>query len=572
MESLIRQGKRWILAPSADCQLVNQIQTSLSCGRPFASLLAQRGGNDWQKLINPNIEDFHSPFLMLAMKEAVSRLMRAIEHKEHIFIHGDFDVDGLTGAAVLYRGLLPLLPKGSLKVDVGDRERGHGLSQRFVQRVIDEEFSLVVTVDCGSSDKEQIDLLNNAGIDTIVTDHHLLPTELPPAIAILNPHQEEDTYPNTHLAGVGVAYKLICGLYIKMQINSPYELLDLVALGTIADLVPLADKHEVENRAIVQEGFSLVAQGKGSSLGFQELVKKLSVNENKLTASDIGYILAPKLNAANRSGDPKVAFLLLTTNDRDRAEYLIEILLDYNRDRGIAQTDLLAQARGIIARQDINPEDDGIVILSGKYWNEGILGLTASNMADRYGVPAVIISKGDRVSRGSCRSVQGFDIASCLETNSNLLIQHGGHKMAAGFTVSNNLLPQLRNRLLQCAAKYSGKISDTEHLDEEVGSSDVDIRLYTNLRSLAPYGPGNPAPRFLLKDCMFDELSLVGARKRHIKGTISHNGECLPFIAFQMGKHLDVFEESSKVAVVFRAGFDDWRSKVQLEIVDLVAC
>ena len=572
MKSLIRGERRWEISPLPEENLVDQIVTSLSCARPFATLLARRGGDHWQRLIDPDIDRFHSPFLLLGMEIATSRVISAINNKDKIYIHGDFDADGLTGAAILYQGLLSLFSPGTIKVEVGDRENGHGLSKKFVQRVIREEFNLVITIDCGISNGEEIAMLNDAGIDTIVTDHHVPPEEIPAAVAVIDAHQENDSYPNQHLAGVGVAFKLVCAVYERLNRPIPYELLDLVALGTIADLVPLADGPEIENRALVRKGFSLIARGEGSSLGLQVLAKRLSINVKRINARDIGYFIAPKLNAANRAGDPKVAFLLLTTKDKNRAEYLTEILLDYNRDREIAQRDLIALAEEQLAGNGRNPRDDGIVVLSGENWNEGILGLAASSLADRYHVPVIVISEGSQVSRASCRSVEGFDMAECLNAHSDLLLRYGGHKMAAGFSLENERIAELRERLFAYMTQQPVQAQyGAEMIDAEVAAREIDIRFYTNLRSLSPYGPGNPAPILLLRNCMFEEMTFVGAGRQHLKGRLVQNGVSLPFIAFRMGNHIDLFEDGP-VGVVFRAGFDDWRGSVQVNVVDLVTC
>jgi len=571
VKSLIHPGKEWKLSACPSDSLIHEIQEAIPCKRPFAVLLAQRGAHKWEALMNPCSRDFHCSSLMLGVEKAVSRLIQAIGKKEKIFIHGDFDVDGLSGAAVLYKGLLPLFPQRTIKVEVGTREQGHGLSVGFVRRVISELFSLVLTVDCGISNGKEISELRDAGIDTIITDHHLPGRQLPPAVAILDPHQAGETYPNCDLAGVGVAYKLICGLYKQLGREVPYSFLDLVGLGTIADLVPLARGSEVENRAIVREALSLLASGTGSSLGLRVLMDRMSVNVTRVTARDIAYIVVPKLNAANRAGDPKVAFLLLCTGKQERARYLTEILLDYNRDREIAQDDLLAQAEEKIAAEGTDPAKDGIVVLTGKYWNEGILGLAASRLVDRYHVPAVVISRGDRMSRASCRSIEGFDMVECLEAHSDLLIRYGGHKMAAGFSVSNDLLPILRKRLLLYATeKNLAPLSTANSIDVELVADGIDIQLYTNLHSLAPYGQGNPLPIFLLRGCSFDGLSLVGARKQHLKGRVVCDGSRVPFIAFRMARHINTFENTCNVAVVFRAGFDSWHKQVQLEVIDLV--
>ena len=572
MKSILRDGREWQLAPDPDETLVDGIRTTLGCARPFAALLAQRGGTSWEALIDPGARSFHSPFLFTDMERAVDRLVKAIDTEDRVFIHGDFDVDGLTGAAVLYRGLRPLLPRNTIKVDVGDRTNGHGISRPFVLRAIEEGFGLVITTDCGVSNNLEIDALNGAGIDTIITDHHIPPAPLPDALAIIDAHCDGEVYPNRQLAGVGVAYKLVCGLYERLGRPTPTQLLDLVALGTIADLVPLSSDGESENRAFVREAFSIVAKDEGSSQGLRVLFDKLSVNPKKLSTSDIGYLVAPKLNAANRAGDPKVAFLLLITELPDQAEYLAEILLDYNRDREIAQNDLIAQAGEYIREEQLNPQEDGFVLVAGKYWNVGILGLVASSLAERFRVPSIAVSRGDRVSRGSCRSVGEFDINACLEAHGDLLLQYGGHRMAAGFSVANEYLPQLEERLLKYVAAHRGDLTSlaAEDIDARLSISEIDLRFYTDLMSLSPFGPGNARPRFLLTDCTFSELTLVGNRKQHLKGQVTQNGTSLPFIAFRMAKYLDEFERDEPIGLVGHAGFDDWRGNAQIQGIDLV--
>jgi len=572
MRSILRSGRSWEVTSLPSESLISAIRTSLSCATPFAVLLAQRGGADWNALIDPSMQSFHSPFLMDGMPEALDRLQKALARSERVFIHGDFDADGLTGAAVLYRGIRPLLPKNSVKVDVGDRTRGHGLSKPFVLRAIEEEFSLVITADCGIGNQEEIEQLRQAAIDTIVTDHHLPTGSLPNAVAIIDPHQPGDRYPNKHLAGVGVAYKLVCGLYERLGKPMPVHLLDLVALGTIADLVPLSHNGESENRAFVREAFSLISKGQGSSLGLRALLKKLSLNSKKINAMDIGYLVAPKLNAANRAGDPKVAFLLLITEASDQAEYLAEILIDYNKDREIAQADMIAQADEQIRERGIDPREAGLVFLAGEYWNEGILGLVASSMSDRFGVPAIVLSRGDRVSRGSCRSVGSFDISACLQEHQDLLMQYGGHRMAAGFAIANENLPKLEARLMQYAQEHLAdmEIRSAGAIDTRLQLQDVDLRLFTNLTSLGPYGPGNREPHFLIDDCTFADLTLVGNRRQHLKGRVTQNGHSVPFIAFRMAKYLEDFEQAESGSLVGSVGFDDWRNDVQIRGLDLV--
>lgn len=572
MRSILRSGRVWDIADLPGEPLLTSVESALRCVRPFAVLVAQRGGDRWPSLINPGIDSFHSPFGLLGMEQAQERIQQAIDRSERVFLHGDFDVDGLTGAAVLYRGIRPFLPKNSIKVDVGDRDRGHGLSRAFVLRAIEEEFSLVITADCGMGNVQEIELLRQSGIDTVITDHHVPTGPLPPARSIINPHQPDDLYPNKNLAGVGVAFKLVCGLHERLGQPMPESLLDLVALGTVADLVPLSQDGECENRAFVGQAFSLLSQGKGSSLGLRILLEKLSVNPKKISAMDIGYLVAPKLNAANRAGDPKVAFLLLTTESAQQARYLSDILIDYNKDREIAQSDMIAQADEQIRENGSDPQESGLVFLAGDDWNEGILGLVASHLSDRYNVPAVVMSRGERISRASCRSIGSFDISTCLQEQQDLLLQFGGHRMAAGFTIANDNIPELEERLLDYVSTRRTDIDKREAqiIDAPLGLEDVTLRFFTHLTSLGPYGPGNPHPRFLVRGCRFENLTLVGARRQHLKGRVVQDGHAVPFIGFRMAKYLEVFEQTDGASLVCHITFDDWRSDVQVQAIDLV--
>jgi single-stranded-DNA-specific exonuclease len=283
-------------------------------------------------------------------------------------------------------------------------------------------------------------------------------------------------------------------------------------------------------------------------------------------------LVSPKLNAANRAGDPKVAFLLLITEDTDQAEYLAEILIDYNKDREIAQSDLIAQAEEQLRESGLDPRESGLVFLAGEYWNEGILGLVASNLSDRFGVPSIVVSLNDRVSRGSCRSVGSFDISACLQAHGDLLLQYGGHRMAAGFAVLNENLEELEERLLQYVSEHRTDMETRapSRIDTALCLQDVDMRLFTNLTSLGPYGPGHREPRFLIQGCSFDGLTLVGNRKQHLKGRVSQNGRSAPFIAFRLAKYLEEFESADGASLVCQIGFDDWRNDVQISGLDLV--
>lgn len=511
------------------------------------------------------------PWAFSAMEQAVARLLLAREQGEPVFLHGDFDVDGLTGTALLYLGLRKAGFQG-LKVELEDRERGHGLNREVVERVIREGFKVLITIDCGTSDPDLIAELEARGVNVIVTDHHQPLKRLPPSTAFLNPRADPN-YPNRALAGVGVAYQLLRGLFERLGPAEEAEsFLDLVMLGTVADLVPLVADGQGENKALVARGLELLAAGEGR-LGLRTLIEKVGLDPARLTAGEVGYIVAPKLNAANRVGDPRVAFLLLTTESRSRAEYLAEILLDYNRDRQVAQEDLLFQAEELIRGGAADPKRDKIIILEGAYWNPGIIGLVASDLVERYYCPAILISRGERESRASGRSIPEFDLIASLERFSHLLLRHGGHQLAAGFSIENRNIPPLKEGLAAYAREQlAGLAGPTSRLDAVLEPEEIGLGLYEEVQRLAPFGMGNPEPRFLLPCVRLSSIELVGSGGDHLRCRLRVGEREFEAIGFGMGALAPRLWELGEVGVIFKLGRDAWlgQVKVQLELEDFV--
>lgn len=552
---------------------MERILKELGCSRAFAKVLAARSAEDPKKLLSSELSDLHSPYALLGIPQAIERIERALSRNERIFIHGDFDVDGLTSAAVLYLGLKRLGFK-ELKVEIEDRERGHGLNPDVVRRVIDEKFKLLITSDCGVSDFECVTLLQQSGVDVIITDHHHVPQRLPPAIAIINPKQKGCHYPNKDIAAVGVVFQLLRALYERLSLlaEEAYKFLDLVMLGTVADLVPLTRDGQVENKILVAQGLKLLAEGKGS-LGLRVLIERLSLNAKKLTVGELSYILVPKLNAANRVGDPRVAFLLLTTQEVKRAEYLSEILLDYNDDRQTAQDDLRNQAEELIRNGGVDLEKDKIIILEGKYWNPGIIGLVASDLVEKYYLPVVLVSVGDAESRASARSIVEFDMIESLEAHRELFIKYGGHQMAAGFSIKNENLQLLKQRLSEYARRQLADLEGpTSTIDGILEPQEISLDLYEEIQQLAPFGIGNPEPRFLLKSVKITEAQTVGNGGKHLKLKVSTDDLTFDCIGFDLGDYVSEIYSTGRVDLVSKLRKDAWRGKerLQLELEDVL--
>jgi len=563
-------SRRWRLR-SFSPGSAEQLSQRLGCSPALARVLEARGDDGPEELLRSNRAQINPPWSLAGMREAVERLLYALNKGEKLFIHGDFDVDGLSGAALLYLGLQRLGYK-EIKVELEDRERGHGLNRAVVERAIGEGFRLLITVDCGISDPDHVAELEAHGVEVIVTDHHRPLPRLPPATVILNPRLDPG-YPNRALAGVGVAFQLLRGLYERLGIGDEAEgFLDLVMLGTVADLVPLVADGQAENKALVAQGLALLAAGRGR-LGGRTLIEKVGLDPRRLTAGEVGYIVAPKLNAANRVGDPRVAFLLLTTERRRRAEYLAETLIDYNRDRQIAQEDLLYQAEELIRAGAADPKRDKIIILEGDYWNPGIIGLVASDLVERYYLPTIIISRGERESRASGRSISEFDLIASLERFSHLLLRYGGHQMAAGFTIANRNIPLLKEGLYTYAQERLAELDGpSSQIDAPLAPEEITLRLYEEIQHLAPFGMGNPEPRFLLPRARLAAVEVVGSGGNHLKCRAEVEGREFECIGFGMGRHAPRLWELEEVGLVFKLARDEWlgRVAVQLELEDFV--
>lgn len=574
MRSLVTD-RIWTFNPP-NLNLVSNIKKNIECTDSFAQILAVRSDQDPQfshRLLEFDLSSLHSPFKMDGIESALQRLKKARASGEKLFIHGDFDVDGLTSSSLLYMALRGLGFDG-IKVEVGNRAIGHGINSRTVKKIIDGGFDLLITCDCGINNHSAVKTLKENGVDTIITDHHNPPPNLPHALAILNPKLESCNYPNKFLAGVGVAYKLISAFMqeVGLKKKAYQKYLDLVMLGTVADLVPLVKDQEVENKLLVAGGLKKLAQG-GGNRGLKILIEKLSLKTKELTAGRISYIVAPHLNAANRVGDPRVAFLLLTTDKKRRASFLADALLDYNRDRQIGQDELKSQADELLISGKANLEDNKIIVLDKDNWNPGIIGLIASQMVEEHGLPAILISKKSRISQASCRSIPGFNMIECLEKHENLFVQYGGHEQAAGFTIKNGNIPALKEEIKRYAHdKLAGFTRLPSSIDAKVLPEEIDLKLHEEILKLSPFGMGNPKPRFITDEAKIEKIKPVGSQNRHLKFTAKLEGRDFEVIGYRWGRYEDEVSKLHKTNLIFRLGVNNWMGKkrVQLELEDIV--
>ena len=569
--SLVASGNRWTFEPVSDDR-VAYLARELGLSPPLARVLASRcdEGRAHELLCN-DLSALASPFDFQGIDDALARIEQALDRNERVFIHGDFDVDGLTSSALLYRALRQL-GAAEVKAEIGDRQRGHGLCPQVIQRLIRERYDLLITTDCGISDVDEIQTLRDHGIDTVITDHHEPPEVLPPARAIVNPRQADCRYPNAHLAAVGVIFQTISALLENRGHGreSARSYLDLAMLGTVGDLVPLVRGTCVENRALVQSGLNLLAEG-GGTLGLRVLIDKLDLDFESLTAGELSYIVIPKLNAANRVGDPRVAFLLLTTEDPDRAEYLAEVLIDYNRDRRKAQESLREQTESML-ESEIDLQRDRSIVLAGEGWNPGVIGLVASDLVEAYHLPTILISAGEDVARASCRSIREFNMIAALTQHAELFERFGGHHMAAGFSIQPDRIPEFQQTFGEYAREALADLANpVQKIDAELGAEEISLDLYDEMQRLGPFGMGNRSPRFLLRGASVVEGRAVGADGKHLKLKLAAGSREIDAIGFTYGPYLPNVDRSC-IDVVFKLSRDTWNGEtsVQLSMLDVL--
>ncbi len=508
-----------------------------------------------------------NPFQMCGVNEAVERVRRAIRAGEAIAVYGDFDTDGVTATALLVQVLRSL--GAHAKPYIPHRvDEGYGLNCEALQQLKDDGVRVVITVDCGVRSLDEVAFGTRLGLDMIITDHHAPTETLPDAFAVIDPKQPQCKYPTKDLSGVGVAFKLAQALLrvnarVPLKNPSPVSedaLLDLVALGTVADLVPLT----AENRALVQRGIARLRASERP--GIQALIRHAALKPELIDAGHIGFTLAPRLNAAGRLEHALMAYDLLTTIYPDEAEALAQKLEETNRERQRLTSDLTTRARERVAAR---AETDALLFVTDPEFLEGIVGLIASRLVDEFYRPAIAVHRGETESRGSARSINEFNIVAALDACRDLLVRHGGHAMAAGFTVRNENLPALEERLREIAARQlsPAELAPTLAVDAEVALSEMNWALQKSLEQLAPFGYGNREPIFVSRNVLVREARLVGTE--HLKLILSDGQVVWDAIAFRQGSWLGSLPQRIDVAYQLDARTWNGETRLQLNVKDL---
>lgn len=563
--------KKWRLradepGPSQVAHLAQELGVQSLTAR--ALLLRGVGSADQSReFLHARLAALPDPDLLPDMAIACSRLEQALLRSEKIAVHGDYDVDGITGTTLLVETLRNL--GGQVEYHIPLRMRdGYGLSADAIRQAHENGCELIISVDCGVSAHAEADLASEFGIDLIITDHHQPPDELPTCLALINPHLSANRFPWRDLAGVGVAFFLLVGLRRRLRENGYFthhpepdlrQGLDLVALGTIADIVPLGGV----NRILVRAGLQRLEQG--TRPGIAALKKVAEVTQ--ISCGVVGYRLAPRLNAAGRLEDAALGVKLLLGDDVEELRDLAELLDDFNRDRQQIEKQTLEQAIELLEQQE--EADRFSIVLADERWHSGVIGIVASRLVERYHRPTVLIALENGQGKGSCRSINRFHLYQALQHCSGSLSGFGGHAMAAGLSLEENSLDAFRNAFEQVAQENLTVADLTPVIshDGDCRLRDLSMPQVIELETLNPFGAGNPQPTFCCKGCQVFSPRILG--EKHLKFDIEQDGVRLGCIAFGMAEKYA--QLSGSVDLLFRPGINSWRGQdsVQLQVVDL---
>ena len=546
----------WQFAPQVEDVDFTKIAKKAGLGPEAARLLYSRGIKDEDSLsrfLAPSLDDLHDPYLLHDMDKAVNRIRRAIEQGEFILVYGDYDADGMTSASILKETLEQL--GAECLVYLPNRfTDGYGPNASVYKYFIEQQgISLIVTVDNGVAGHDAIDLAQSMGVDVIVTDHHSLPEVLPDAHAIVHPEHPESDYPFKHLAGCGVAFKLACALLEEVQV----ELLDLVAIGTIADMVSLTD----ENRIMVQYGLEVLRNTQ--RLGLQELFEIAGISSSDLTEETIGFQLAPRLNALGRLDDPNPAIELLTGFDDEEVREIALMIQNKNEERKEIVQAIYEEAKSLV------DPNKSVQVLAKEGWNPGVLGIVAGRLLEELGQTVIVLNIEDGRAKGSARSIEAVDIFEALNPHRELFIAFGGHAGAAGMTLEVEQLDAL-SEILETYVKDKGidaKGKNTLYLDEELDLESLSLETVKSFERLAPFGMDNQKPVFYIRDFQVENARSMGAGDSHLKLKISKGAASFEVVAFGQGAKATEFSQVKQLELAVTLSVNQWNGQTTLQLM-----
>ncbi|WP_047548902.1 single-stranded-DNA-specific exonuclease RecJ [Psychroserpens sp. Hel_I_66] len=554
---------RWTLKPKPDSKTVEDLQKSLQVDESVATLLVQRGIETYEeakRFFRPSFEDLHDPFLMKDMDKAVARIEDALHNNENILVFGDYDVDGTTSVALMSSYLKTKSHR--IATYIPDRyDEGYGISYKGIDFAQDNEFSLIIALDCGVKAIEKINYASEKGIDFIICDHHRPGSELPKAVAVLDPKRDDCDYPFKELCGCGVGFKLVQALASKdnKTIEDLGEYLDLVATAIGADIVPIVG----ENRALAYFGLQIInTQPRPGIKAIIEQVKK-----EELTITDVVFIVAPRINAAGRMKHGNYAVTLLTETNEELAKEYAKEINEFNLDRREADRRITEEA--LVQIEENNEKDRLTSVVYHENWHKGVIGIVASRLTETYYRPTLVFTKsGDRLA-ASARSVKGFDVYNALEACSEHIEQFGGHKYAAGLTLKEENYEAFKQAFEDEVTKTIDRslLTPEIRVDMQIDLKDITPKFYRIISQFAPFGPGNMTPIFMtekLRDTGYGKC--VGEDDKHLRITAIQGKEKVVCIGFNLGDKCDLITDNKHFDAVYSIDENHWQGNTSLQL------
>lgn len=561
---------KWVVADEVHVEEAQKLADQFSIPFIAAKILCSRGivaPEQAQKFLNPSLKDLFDPFIMHGMKEGVERAIQALKTNEKIMIYGDYDVDGITSAALMFLVLNRLGANVSYYLP-NRLVEGYGISEDGLEEAVKRNIDLLISVDCGITAIQEVEIARSKGIDCLITDHHEPGVELPKADVIINPKLDSEDMPGHEMSAVGVAYKFAQALYRKLgQDETELEQhLDLVALGTAADIVPLTD----ENRILTKFGLDQLA--KTNKPGLKALIFIAGVMGHKIGTGQVVFILAPRINAVGRLGDAQKAVKLLTTKDEIQANAIARVLNAENKKRKDLDIQTLNEALEQIGSR-VNLKNDRAIVLSSIGWHQGVIGIVASRLVERFNRPTVMIAIDGNEGKGSARSIPGFHLYEALRECDQYLMRYGGHKYAAGLSIDPSKIDIFREKLNQVSARI---LTDDDlipklSIDAELELEDVTEDLVAVLEKFAPFGPQNMRPVFVTYQVeVVGTPHIVGAN--HLKFNVRRSDKIFDCIGFNMGEFINqMHTRPVYVDIAYVLEFNYWNgsNKIQLRMKDM---
>ena len=548
-------NKKWECY-SVDEDKVNELSKDYNLCKILANILVNRNIENIDKFLNPTRHDFHDPFLMPDMEKAIQRLIKAIEDKQKIMISGDYDADGITSITVLKK----FLNERGMEVGTYIPNRlneGYGLNKEAIKKIFDQGYTLMITVDCGISGIEEIDYANSLGIETIITDHHEPAESLPNAYAVIDAKRKDNKYPFNQLAGVGVVFKVIQALSIKLGLDEKEYLkyLDIVCVGTISDIVPLVD----ENRVIAKLGLKLVEVTR--NIGLRILIQSIGFKEINSTAISFG--VAPRINACGRMGHQQEALDLFLCDDINKAKEIATRLNAFNQERQAKEKAICEQ---VVEQIEAGEKDKTCIILGHEDWHHGIIGIVSSKVTEMYFKPSILICFEGDEGKGSGRSIPGFDLHEALMKCSDTIEKFGGHSMAIGITVKKDKFEEFKQEFEEYAKSCNiSEIVPVVQIDEEVNLKDICMEDVRSLKLLEPFGEANKMPIFLFKNLKINSIRALSEGK-HLKLNLKSDSYMIDAIGFNMGELANQYLLDDKVDVVGSLDINSFNGNENMQI------